>query len=109
MKDVWAVLVHEDACLVVVVVGVATDVIAPVDEDDALAGHRRQPLREDAAGETCADDHVVEGLRLAAPRPTGRCDDAVDQALHLTPCLLPRGLRQDVVDAAQMRVRVGGE
>jgi hypothetical protein len=36
VEDVRPVLVHQDAVVVVVVVGVAADVIATIDEEDAL-------------------------------------------------------------------------
>ena len=60
VEDVRPVLVDEHAVLVVVVVGVAADVRPLVDEQDGLVQLRGQPLRQDAAGETGANDQIVE-------------------------------------------------
>ena len=60
MKDVRPVAVHQDARLVVLVVGVAADMAAPVDQEHAPAGIAGQALGRDAAGEARADDQVIE-------------------------------------------------
>ena len=62
MKDVWAVTMDEDTGLIVVVEGIAADVIAFIDQQDALVGDAGKPFRENAAGKPSADDEVVVGV-----------------------------------------------
>jgi hypothetical protein len=50
MEDVWPVLVHKHAVLVVVVVGIARDVISAVDDEDSLPVLGGQALSHDRAG-----------------------------------------------------------
>ena len=59
MEDVRPVLVDQDAVVVVVVVGVAADVVAPVDDEHALPELRRQALGHHRAGEAGPDDQHV--------------------------------------------------
>ena len=60
VEDVRAVAVNQHAGFVVVIVGVAGDMRAPVDHQHALVQAPGQPLGEHAAGETGADDQVIE-------------------------------------------------
>ena len=60
VEDVRPVLVHEDAGLVVVIVGVAADVRAAVADQHLLARVGGQPLGDRRAGEAGADDQVIE-------------------------------------------------
>ena len=53
------------------VVGVAADVRAPVDQQHPLAELRGQPLGQHRAGEARADDQVVVGLASAGGRIAG--------------------------------------
>ncbi len=69
VEDVRAVRVDQDAVVVVVVVGIAADVGAPVDEQDLLAGLRGQALGQHAAGEAGPDDQIVEHDVISFSRP----------------------------------------
>src|SRR3954447_17273495 len=66
MKNVWPVLMDEDAVLVDVVVGVAADVRPAVDHEDAAVASGRQALRDDRAGDARADHDGVVGRAQAA-------------------------------------------
>ena len=59
MEDVRAVAVDQHAGRVMLVIRVAADVRAAVDDEDALAAVCRKTLGEDGAGEPCADDQRV--------------------------------------------------
>ena len=50
------VLVDEDARVVVVIVGVARDVVAAVHDEHLLVAHPREAFRQHAARETRPDD-----------------------------------------------------
>ena len=66
MEDVRAVLVDQQAVIVVAVVGIAADVRAAVDEEDALVALARETFRENAAGEARADNQpIVHGTYSA--------------------------------------------
>ncbi len=60
VEDVRPVLVDEHARVVVMVVRVAADVRAAVDEQHLLIELRREPFRRHTAGETCPNDEVIE-------------------------------------------------
>jgi hypothetical protein len=60
MEDVRPVLMNEHTSVVIVVEGVAPDVIAFVDDQNFFAGIVRQPLRHDAAGEAGSNDEIVK-------------------------------------------------
>ncbi len=60
VEDVRAVAVDQHAGLVVVVVGIAGDMRAPVDHQHALVQPRGKALGKHAAGKAGADDEVVE-------------------------------------------------
>ena len=59
VEDMRAVLVDQEPGFVVAVVGVAADMRAPVDDEDALAALARETLRENAAGKAGADDQPI--------------------------------------------------
>src|SRR4051794_11910231 len=67
VEDMRAVAVYEDACVVVVVVGVPADVSALVADDDALPA-RGEALCADAPGEARADDQEVEHAEASSAR-----------------------------------------
>ena len=58
VEDVRPVFVDEDARLVVVVVGVARDVVAAVHDEDFFVANARQALGQHAAGKTRSYDQV---------------------------------------------------
>ena len=58
-KDVRAVAMDEDAGGIGRIVGVAGDVVAPVDDEHAPARIRRHPLGQHGAREARADDEDV--------------------------------------------------
>ena len=60
VKDVRPVAVDQHAGFVVMIVCIAADVRAPVDHQHTLVKPGRQPFGQHAAGETGADDQVVE-------------------------------------------------
>jgi hypothetical protein len=60
VEDVRPVLVHEQACFVVMIVGVAADVRPAIADEDLLARVGGEPLGNRCAGEPCADDKVIE-------------------------------------------------
>ena len=60
VENVRAVFVDQDARLVVMVVGVARDVVAAVHDEDLLVANARQPFGQDAAGETRPDDQIIK-------------------------------------------------
>ena len=82
VEDVRPVAVDEQAVVVVVVVRVAGDVRALVDDEHALAELGREPFGEDGAGEAGADD---EGSRT---RSEGRRDGKMCGACD-APCRQP--------------------
>ena len=59
MENMRAVLVYQDAVLVVVVVRVAANVIAAVDQQHLLVELRSNPLGERAARKSRADNKPV--------------------------------------------------
>ncbi len=61
------VFVDQDPRIVVAIIGIAADVIAPVDEQDGFAALRRNPFCQHASGEACSDNQPVEG-HAEAPR-----------------------------------------
>ena len=63
VEDVRAVFVVEDAGLVGLVIGVAADVRAPVDQQHARAVLARQALGKNGAGKPGSDDQII----VAAP------------------------------------------
>src|SRR5512140_1460702 len=67
MEDVRPVLVDQDAFRVVIVKGIAGDVLALVDDQDSFPGAGCQALGQHAPGEPGADDQVVERLDLSGP------------------------------------------
>jgi hypothetical protein len=74
VEDVRAVRVDQDPRVVVAVVGVATDVRALVDDENALVALAGQPLGEHAAGETRTHHQGVE----AGAAGNGVAQGAVD-------------------------------
>ena len=66
VEDVRPVAMHQHAGLVEVVVGIAADVVAPVDDQHAPVELAGKPLGQHAAGEAAADDEVVEGAGAVA-------------------------------------------
>ena len=60
--DVRAVLVHEDARLVLIVVGVAGDVVAALEDGDLHAAGLGQTAGADAPGVSAADEGYGAGL-----------------------------------------------
>jgi hypothetical protein len=60
VKDVRPVLVNQDACLVIVIVGIAADVRPLVTNQDLLARVRRQALRDRRAGKAGANHQIIE-------------------------------------------------
>ena len=60
VKDVGPVLVHEHARIVVMVVRIAADVVALVDDEHRLAGVCCETLCHDAACESGSDNEVVK-------------------------------------------------
>ena len=70
VEDVGAILVHQDAVAAGVIVGVARDMVAPVDQQHALAELARDPLRHDCAGEPRANDQPVIIRHAQSDRPT---------------------------------------
>jgi hypothetical protein len=59
VEDVRAVLVHQDAGFVVAIVGVAADMVAPVDHENPLVALAREAFCQNAACEAGADDQPV--------------------------------------------------
>src|SRR5205085_187589 len=59
VEDVRAVLVVENPGLVRLVVSVAADMVAPIDEKDSRAMLRRQPFSKNGAGKTGSDDQII--------------------------------------------------
>ena len=62
VEDVRTVFVHQDAGLVVVVEGVAGDVVALVDDEHALAHAVGETLCEHGPGQPGAHNKIVEPL-----------------------------------------------
>ena len=60
MEDMRSILMHKDSVIVVMIVSVAANVIATVADKDALVEFARQPLSDDAAGKSRANDEIVE-------------------------------------------------
>ena len=60
MKDVRAVAVDQHALVVVVVVSVARDVVALVDDEDFFTELGCQTLSQDAAGKTGTYNQIVK-------------------------------------------------
>src|SRR5438045_7307564 len=75
MENMRAVLVIEDAVCVGFVIGVAADMIAPVNQHHARAVLARQPFGEHRAGEAGADDQIIV-RRLALGRTEERVHSA---------------------------------
>ncbi len=63
MEDVRAVTVDQDAIVVVVIVGIAADVAAPVDDQHALARVACQPLGQHAARKARPDYKKIKHCR----------------------------------------------
>ena len=97
VEDVRPVTVDEDPRGVVVVVRVAADVVAAVDDEHAVT-ERRQALGGDRAGEPCTDDEVVEGTRAGRRGPRRGREHALDLGLHGLPRPVPRRLAEDRLD-----------
>ena len=72
VEDVRAVAMDEHAVLVVVVVGVAGNVVAPVDHQHPLVALRGEPLGDHRPGVAGADDEHVEGLSVGRPHVSGQ-------------------------------------
>ena len=68
--DVRAILVDQDAGLVLVVVGVAGDVVAALEDGDLHAAGLGEATGADGAGVARADDDGVEGLGGKVSRQT---------------------------------------
>ena len=60
VKDVRAVLVDEHARVVVVIVGIAADVVPLVDDENCLSRIFRQPFGHDASRESGSHDEIVK-------------------------------------------------
>ena len=65
MEDVRPVAVDQDAVLVAGVEGVAGDVVAAIDHEDAQATHGGDPLGHHRTGEAGADDQDVRSRHMA--------------------------------------------
>ena len=100
--------------LVVVVVGVAADVRAPVDQQHPLAAHGCQPLGQHAAGEAGADDQLIVTCSVAAARLRSRTPACrrgvaaarrrcVDQRVACGPGLVPGQLGEMTIDLRAAR------
>jgi hypothetical protein len=61
VEDVRAVFVIEDPGLVLLVIGIAADVVSPVDQQDPRAALAGEAFGKDRAGEAGADNQVVVG------------------------------------------------
>src|SRR3954447_530596 len=97
VEDVRPVPMDEDARVVVLVVRVAADMRAAVDDEDALTEDGCDSLGDDAAGEPRPDDDPVE------PHST-RPRDAVGVATDVAPRELESVLRdRDPIDATEPR------
>ncbi len=68
VEDVRAVLVIHYAVGIRLVVGIAADVIAPVDQQHARVVLACQPLGEHRTGKTSADDQIIVARRRAQKR-----------------------------------------
>ena len=84
--DVRAILVDQDAGLVLVVVGVAGDVVTALEDGDLHAAGLGEAARADGAGVARAHDDCVEGLGGKVSRQT-----ALDA--HVVPLKETMGLR----------------
>src|SRR6187402_218947 len=60
MEDVRPILMNQHAGSVVLVVGIAADVHALIDDEDLVAGVGREPFRHDRPGKAGSDNEVVE-------------------------------------------------
>ena len=83
VKDVRAVLVDQNAGRVVVVEGVAGDVVALVDDQDAFAHAVGQALGQHSPGEARADDEVIETLEPFLPGTLYGSQPVLRNGLHL--------------------------
>ncbi len=73
MEDVRPILVNQHAGIVVMVVGIAADVHALVDDEDLAAGVSGEPFRHDRPGKAGSDNEVVEH------RAPILCDERMDR------------------------------
>src|SRR3979411_3206687 len=64
MEDMRAIFMYKDTVLVVMIVGIAAYVWAPIHEQHSLLAQARQPLSENASRETSANDEVIEHYSL---------------------------------------------
>jgi len=55
---------HQDAGVVVVIVGVASNMRPPVHNQHLFAGAAREPFSQDAAGEPGSNDQIIKMLHL---------------------------------------------
>ncbi len=69
MKDVRPVAVDQDPRVVELVVRVAADMVAAIEDEDPLVELVRQPFRDDATGEAGADHDDVMPHGQAVPDP----------------------------------------
>jgi hypothetical protein len=66
VKDMRTVLVDQHAGIVVPVVSVATDMVAPIDKQHAIAAQARQPFGQNASGEPRTGDQPVKHVKIPA-------------------------------------------
>src|SRR5947209_10691653 len=64
MEDVRAVLVYEQPILVIMVIGIATNMVAPVDEQYFLVELAGKPLGQHAAGKTSTHNQIIKHYSL---------------------------------------------
>jgi hypothetical protein len=60
MKYVRSILVNEDTVFVIVIEGIASDVVAFVTDQNFFAATGGEPLCKDASGETCTHNDIIE-------------------------------------------------
>ena len=69
MEDVRAVAMHQDAVRVEMIVGIAANVPAPIDDKHTLPEDRRDSLGKDRARETRPDNQPAMHARCHSTRP----------------------------------------
>ncbi len=72
VENVRAVFVHEHARVVVMVVGVARDVVAAVHDEDLFVANARQPFGQHAARVTRPDDQIIKSHEDKRVEMSGR-------------------------------------
>src|SRR5512138_3313900 len=80
VEDVRTVLVIQDSSLVRLVIGIAADMLPPIDQQDARAMLACQPFREDGTGKARTDDQIIVSLA----RRFGGAEESVHSAATIS-------------------------